>query len=186
MTGGKKGKERDYDKENEADDSQGPGTGLNHDLEDKQLYKEIGLRIQTVRRHLNYLQKDFAETLNISNASLSEIEAGHARPRFELIYNIIKVHHVDIMYLLYGEGEMFMEGAEPWEGKFDIEFTSEYRAFFRDLFYYFNHSQVVRSAVINYFRLYIIEKKDLIEKDIRKAEEEKRNPKDTLPFPGKK
>jgi DNA-binding XRE family transcriptional regulator len=186
MTGSKKGKERDDDKEYEAEDSQGPETDLNHDLEDKQLYKEIGLRIQTVRRHLNYLQKDFAETLNISNASLSEIEAGHARPRFELIYNIIKVHHVNIMYLLYGEGEMFMEGAEPWEGKFDIEFTSEYRSFFRDLFFYFNHSQVVRSAVINYFRSYIIEKKDLIEKDIRKAEEEKRNPEDILPFPGKK
>jgi hypothetical protein len=28
-----------------------------------------------------------------------------ARPRFQMIYNIIKVHRVNIMYLLFGEVE---------------------------------------------------------------------------------
>ena len=143
------------------------------EIDEEKLLKEIGLRIQEIRRRLNYNQKEFAVNLGISNASLSEMEAGNARPRFELIYNIIKLHHVNIHYLLYGEGDMFQ--AESWEselaGSDGFTMTSEYRAFFKELFEYFKKSQIVRTAVMNHFRTYLLDNDQRIEKDIRKTTE---------------
>ena len=157
---------QDYKNENHQTGYEIPGPG------DKQLYREIGLRIQAIRKRLDYKQKDFAVTLGISNASLSAIEAGNAMPRFELIYNIIKVHHVDIHYLFFGEGEMFMIDRDPLAEKFEIEFTAEYRAFFRELIFYFNKSQLVRSGILNIFRQYMIDKRDAVLKDIRIPEKD--------------
>jgi transcriptional regulator with XRE-family HTH domain len=177
MTGSKKakGKEqvpvppgpvRDYKNETNQTGYEIPGPG------EKQLYSEIGLRVQAIRKQLDYKQKDFAVTLGISNASLSSIEAGNAMPRFELIYNIIKVHHVNIRYVLFGEGEMFMIDSDPLAEKFEIEFTAEYRAFFRELIFYFNKSQLARSGVLNKVRQYIIDNKETILKEIRISEAE--------------
>jgi transcriptional regulator with XRE-family HTH domain len=149
------------------------------ELDEEKLLKDIGLRIQAIRRRLNYNQKEFASNLGISNASLSEMEAGNARPRFELIYNIIKLHHVNIHYLLYGEGDMFQ--AESWEselaGSEGFTMSSEYRSFFKELFFNFKQSQLVRTAVINHFREYVLDKDQLIEKDIRKTTEKTRDKK---------
>jgi DNA-binding XRE family transcriptional regulator len=129
--------------------------------------KEIGFRLQLVRKKLNLLQKDFAKTLDISNASLSEMEAGNAKPRFELIYNITKKFKVNINYLLHGEGEVFM--SDEISRQSGLEIKSEYQPFFKDFLYYFNQSPLVRTAMMNYFRTYILEKETLIEKDIRKT-----------------
>ena len=130
--------------------------------------KEIGFRLQLVRKKLNLLQKDFAKTLDISNASLSEMEAGNAKPRFELIYNITKKFKVNINYLLHGEGEIFL--ADEISRQSGLEIKSEFQPFFKDFLYYFNQSPLVRTAMMNYFRTYILEKENLIEKDIRKTQ----------------
>jgi transcriptional regulator with XRE-family HTH domain len=129
--------------------------------------KEIGFRLQLVRKKLNLLQKDFAKELDISNASLSEMEAGNAKPRFELIYNITKKFKVNINYLLHGEGEIFM--SDEISRQSGLEIKSEYQPFFKDFLYYFSQSPLVRTAMMNYFRTYILEKETLIEKDIRKT-----------------
>jgi transcriptional regulator with XRE-family HTH domain len=138
---------------------------------EEKLLKETGLRLQEIRKRLNYNQKEFAENLGISNASLSEMEAGNARPRFELIYNIIKLHRVNIHYLLYGEGEIFQ--AESWEselsGSGGFTMTAEYRSFFKELFENFRQSQLVRTAVMNHFREYLVDNDQRIEKEIRTA-----------------
>ncbi|UCH95404.1 MAG: helix-turn-helix transcriptional regulator [Candidatus Aminicenantes bacterium] len=129
--------------------------------------KEIGLRLQLIRKRLNLLQKEFAKMLDISNASLSEMEAGNAKPRFELIYNITRKFKVNVNYLLHGEGEIFMSDEISRQSGLDIR--SEYLPFFKDFLYYFNQSPLVRTAMMNYFRTYILEKENLIEKDIRKT-----------------
>jgi transcriptional regulator with XRE-family HTH domain len=134
------------------------------------LCKEIGLRIQMVRKKLNLLQKDFASTLNISNASLSEMEAGHAKPRFELLYNITKRYNVNLNYLLHGEGEIFMPNELSRQSI--IEISPGHQDFFKEFFYYFNCSHLVRTAMMNYFRTYILEKESLIKKDIIKTQQE--------------
>ena len=129
--------------------------------------KDIGIRLQLIRKKLNLLQKDFAKSLDISNASLSEMEAGNAKPRFELIYNITSKYKVNINYLLHGEGEIFM--SDEISRQSGLEILPEYHLFFKDFLYYFNQSPLVRTAMMNYFRTYILEKETLIEKDIRKT-----------------
>ncbi len=129
--------------------------------------KEIGIRLQVIRKKLNLLQKDFARTLDISNASLSEMEAGNAKPRFELIYNMTRKFKVNINYLLHGEGEIFMSDEINRQSGLDI--NPEFQNFFKDFLGYFNQSPLVRTAMMNYFRTYILEKENLIEKDIRKT-----------------
>ena len=129
--------------------------------------QDIGLRLQAIRKKLNLLQKDFAKELDISNASLSEMEAGNAKPRFELIYNITSKFKVSVNYLLHGEGEMFL--SDEISRQSGIEIKPEYQLFFKDFLYYFNQSPLVRTAMMNYFRTYILEKETLIEKDIRKS-----------------
>ena len=47
--------------------------------------------------------------------------------------------------------------------------TSEYRAFFKELFFNFKHSQLVRTAVMNHFREYVLDNDQRIEKDIRQT-----------------
>jgi transcriptional regulator with XRE-family HTH domain len=149
------------------------------EADEEKLLKDIGLRIQAIRRRLNYNQKEFASNLGISNASLSEMEAGNARPRFELIYNIIKLHHVNIHYLLYGEGDMFQ--AESWEselsGSESFTMTAEYRSFFKELFFKFKTSQLVRTSVMNHFREYVLDNDQRIEKDIRQSTEKSKEKK---------
>lgn len=134
------------------------------------LWKEIGLRLQLVRKSLNLLQKDFARTLNISNASLSEMEAGNAKPRFELLYNITKIYNVNLNFLLHGEGEIFITNEILWQSVFEI--SPSHRDFFKEFFHYFNCSYLVRTAMMNYFRNYILEKETLIKKDIIKTQNE--------------
>jgi len=140
--------------------------------------KEIGFRLQLVRKKLNLLQKDFARALDISNASLSEMEAGNAKPRFELIYNITKKFKVNINYLLHGEGEIFM--SDELSRQSVLEIKPEYQPFFKEFLYYFSQSPLVRTAMMNYFRTYILEKETLIEKDIRQTkasqEQEQKKP----------
>ncbi len=134
------------------------------------LWKEIGLRVQSVRKKLNLMQKDFARALDISNASLSEIEAGHAKPRFEMLYNITKKYKVNVNFLLHGEGEIFMP--EEISRQTGIRIQPGHRGFFKEFLYYFNCSHLVRTAMMNYFRTYLLEKEKLIQKDILKSQEE--------------
>jgi hypothetical protein len=51
-----------------------------------------------------------------------------------------------------------------------IEITPGNRDFFKDFFHYFNCSHLVRTAMMNYFRAYLLEKEKLIKKDIIKTQ----------------
>jgi transcriptional regulator with XRE-family HTH domain len=130
----------------------------------QRLWKEIGSRILGVRKKLNLLQKDFAKAMEISNASLSEIESGHAKPRFELIFNITKKFEININYLLHGEGEILMP--DEIERQSGMAIHPAHRDFFGEFLYYYNGSPLVRTAMMNYFRTYILEKEKLIKKDM--------------------
>jgi hypothetical protein len=65
--------------------------------------------------------------------------------------------------------------AYSWEselaGSDGFTMTSEYRAFFKELFEYFKKSQIVRTAVMNHFRTYLLDNDQRIEKDTRKTTE---------------
>lgn len=140
------------------------------------ILKEIGQRVKEVRRYLNLRQNNFAQALDISNANLCEIEAGAAKPRFEFLYNISLKFNVNLLYLLHGQGEMFIKSPEEGitdeiKDEFDeaIKFLKklpthrkELTALLRD----FNDSQMLRYAVISYYLTYKSQNWELIKRDI--------------------
>jgi transcriptional regulator with XRE-family HTH domain len=133
---------------------------------------DIGKRIQEIRQRLTMLQKDFAHQMGISSASLSEIEKGKAKPRFELFYYLTAQFNVNIYYILHGKGGMFLdENArivdEPGSGGEDVERINEYREFLETFLNYFRKSSIFRYAVMTYFTAYLLENEYLIEKNLK-------------------
>ena len=137
--------------------------------------KLIGERLQEIRNKLNFLQKDFAEELEISSSSLCDIEGGKIKPRFELIYNLPKKFKVNILYLLYGTGDMFMHEEDEIFRQSGV--LEKHKEWFKEFISYFEDSPMVRYALMSYFFSYINEHDKLIKIDIdkNKAKKEVKN-----------
>ncbi len=133
--------------------------------------KAIGKRLQDIRKSLGLLQKDFAKELGISSSSFCDIEAGNLKPRFELIYSITKKFKVNILYLLHGEGDMFMHEEEKMFSRSEV--LDKYRDWFKDFIYYFENSPMVRYAVMSFYFSYLNENEKLIKTDLDKHKAKK-------------
>lgn len=72
-----------------------------------------GARIKHVRRHLGMSQKHFAQQLNLSQSTLSQIENDHYRPSYESLLLLATALRVDCNWLLLGEGAPYGERASP-------------------------------------------------------------------------
>lgn len=130
--------------------------------------KEIGERLVAIRKELHMLQKDFAKELEISGGSLSEIEAGNAKPRYEMIYNLTKKFNVNIYYLLHGKGEMFIpEDIESYIGA--KKYGPDTEQWLKNFLFYFNESEMLRYAMMSHFSRFFLENKDVIELSLNKS-----------------
>ncbi len=69
---------------------------------------EFGKRIKQVLKHLKLTQKESAARLGISIASLSEIENDKYKPGHDFFYNMVKEFKVNLYYLYFGKGDMFI------------------------------------------------------------------------------
>ncbi|MCP5108264.1 MAG: helix-turn-helix transcriptional regulator [bacterium] len=130
------------------------------------LYKAVGERLKEIRKNLGFLQKEFAEELDISTSAISDIEAGKIKPRFDLIFNITKKFNVNVNYLLHGKGDMFMPREDTPAALANK--VTEYAHWLKEFLYYFNESEMVRYAMMSYFSKYKTENDLTIEKEIRK------------------
>ncbi|MGD2093091.1 MAG: helix-turn-helix transcriptional regulator [Candidatus Aminicenantes bacterium] len=128
--------------------------------------KSIGQRLQNIRKAIHINQKDFAREMEISGASLSEIEAGSAKPRIEVYYNLTRKYNVNIDYLFHGKGEMFRSPDQG--GTAGIDREDEFREFLETFLDYFEKSRLVRYSVMTHFTTFLEEKETLIEKNIKK------------------
>jgi transcriptional regulator with XRE-family HTH domain len=71
-------------------------------------------RLKAIRHALDLSQKEFAGHIKISAPSYSEIETGKYKPKFDVIQKIGKAFNVNLYYLVYGEGEMFIDPSHPF------------------------------------------------------------------------
>lgn len=127
--------------------------------------------MKLIRKTLGLRQKDLSSMLNISTASLSDIESGKNFPRHDVIYNLSMKYNANIYYLLHGEGEMFQTDAVKRaieSGVYGI-----HTEFLKEFYRYFNDSSLVRYEMMCYFRELLLGKDKLIEKDILLYEKEK-------------
>jgi transcriptional regulator with XRE-family HTH domain len=67
----------------------------------------INERIKEIRHTLKKSQREFAQSVYISNGYLSEIETGHKEVKARLIQLIANAFSVNTHWLMSGEGRMF-------------------------------------------------------------------------------
>ncbi len=133
--------------------------------------EEIGLRLKWVRKNLSMLQKELAKHLNVSPATLSEIEAGNVRPGFDVLFYLTEKYAVNPYYLITGKGTMFITGEN--NDPVPLSTNSEYNKFLQEFFHYFHDSRVVRSSMMVAFRTYLLGNAEIIKKDMEEVKKER-------------
>jgi transcriptional regulator with XRE-family HTH domain len=126
---------------------------------------DIAFRLKLIREKLGLKQKDFAEKLNVSGPTLSDLEKGKYKPRYELFYHISKEYNVNLNYLLFGEGEMFVSPAGEIAGR--IEKLAEENGEVKKFLWFFDRSKIFRFRILSYFNAILIDEKESIEKEIK-------------------
>ena len=63
----------------------------------------VGERIKSIRRHHNLTQIEFAQSLEISQGTLSEIESGKAKPSFDVLVRLADKYMVDMNWLIMNQ-----------------------------------------------------------------------------------
>jgi len=129
----------------------------------------VSERIREIRATLNLSQKELASRLKISGSSLSDVENGKYPPNFELIRGMVDEFKVNIYYLLFGEGEMFIE---PGKDQFrQLEVLANRNEGIRKFLYYFEKSAIFRYIIMGNAEEVLIENFQRIDKEIKAKNE---------------
>lgn len=66
-----------------------------------------GERVRTIRKHFGLTLEKFGQKLGVSKSAVSNIENGSRNLTDQMIKSICREYHINLDYLLYGDGEMF-------------------------------------------------------------------------------
>jgi len=125
----------------------------------------VSERIKEIRAALNLTQKELSSRLKVSNSTLSDVEKDKYNPNFELIRGLVDVFKVNIYYLLFGEGEMFIE---PGKDQFrQLEGLANRNEGIRKFLYYFEHSAIFRYIIMSNAEEVLIANFQRIDKEIK-------------------
>jgi len=67
----------------------------------------MGERLKEIRKAVDYLQKDMAETLEVSQSAYTLMENGKQGISLDVIERLYKKFSVRLEYIFFGSGEMF-------------------------------------------------------------------------------
>lgn len=70
------------------------------ELTEKEFYDKIGVKIKALRERADHKQEDFSKLLDLSRASIVNIEKGRQTPSFYLIWKLSKIFNIKIEYFL--------------------------------------------------------------------------------------
>jgi transcriptional regulator with XRE-family HTH domain len=129
---------------------------------------QIGNRIKQTRKALNLKQKDFAQELNISVSSLSEIETGKYKAGVEFLSSLSKKFNVNLYFVLFGEGDMFISptaSSYTRASKFAVNLDDV-----RDFLYHFERSSILQYFILNQYKTRMMKEGDLILREIEALE----------------
>ena len=123
----------------------------------------FGSRLRKIRQHFSLKQKEFAAVLGISSPALSEIENGKYKPGHDFLYHIVKSYKVNLYYLLFGEGEMFLEPLSIGGG---LSRYSGSNPEMKRFIWYFERSPILQHFILGQFRRYMMDEKETIDRDV--------------------
>jgi transcriptional regulator with XRE-family HTH domain len=121
-------------------------------------------RLKKIREALNFNQREFSSQLDISEASYSEFENGKHKPRYGFLYKIAKEFHVNLYYLLFGEGEMFIDRTGTPAN--EIEDFAVNREDFKEFMWYFRRSRILQYLMLGHYRTIMQTNRESIEKEV--------------------
>ena len=132
--------------------------------------KETGKRIREIRKSLHLNQEAFSNSLHISSTSISEIERGKFYPNIELLGHLAKIYNVNLYYVIFNVGEMFLDPAAS------IYHSNKKYAVnpddIRKFLYYFERSPLFQYEIMSIFKTALLRNKELFEEEIE-AEQSK-------------
>ncbi len=127
---------------------------------------ELGQRVRKIRRELGFSQQNFAKKLNISGSFLSEIEAGKVKPSYDFIMSISKECRVNLYFLLYGKGNVFLDPFDDSVG--NSEDPKGHIENLKHVLWYIERSPMLMYAVMSFATRFIYENKSSIDSEIER------------------
>lgn len=135
---------------------------------------QFGQRVKEIRRLLGISQKDFAASIDMSPSFLSEVESGKSKAGYDFLYNISKIHHINLHYLLHGTGEPQKISYVAFNGG-KKEF-GEYSEKVYEMLAHMKKSELLKLAVLEFYIKFMLENEGYIKKEIDRASKEARTP----------
>ncbi len=145
-----------------------PGDKMNENS--NKLKNTIGSRLQSIRKKLHLNQEQLANHLDVSNGTISAIEKGNLFPSFKVIYYLAKKYNVNLLFLLFGNGDMFEQDLVKQSLKKD--FPEEQVLFLENFIQDFNRSEIFRHSIIAYCKKFRLKYAKLMHQE-RKMDEKK-------------
>lgn len=90
-------------------------------------YKEmpIGERVRAIRKEKKLSQEAFGERLGITGSGVSNLESGRRGMTDQMLKSICREFNVEYMFLVDGEGEMFIDDDDDTLAAIDRIMTGE-------------------------------------------------------------
>lgn len=123
-------------------------------------------RLKAIRKAITMNQRDLAKKLEISCTSISEMEKGKYKPNFDFMYKLVKEYRVNLNYLMFGEGEMFM-GEKPVSNNGGYAANSEDVKW---LFHHFERSPLVQYYLLSTYTTFYHKEKEIIDLQLEEYE----------------
>jgi DNA-binding XRE family transcriptional regulator len=131
--------------------------------------KTIADRVKYIRKTLKLTQKDLSQKIDVSITCICEVEQGKYKPNCDFLENISRELNVNLYWLLFRQGEMFLDPAILLDGQCSNYYvkTGEVRNFL----WYYQRSAIVQHSTMAHFYTLMIQQKQNIEEEIREYED---------------
>lgn len=134
------------------------------------LTRDIGKRLQELRRILGLQQNEMAHAVGLNPGYLSEIENGHKNnPGIITFYKIASHYKVSLDYLVYGIGDMFLPDKEADEKRRQDIF--KYIEDIEDVTWLMRNSRFLKNALLAYTVKMMHENESIIKTEIMRQRE---------------
>lgn len=118
--------------------------------------KDIGARLKSARKALNYTQKEMGRMCGVPSSTISEMESGVKKPHPAYLYLLSNEFNVNIHWILTGKGALFMP---YFEFKWDFGQDSQR---IMEMIYLMEQSPSVRYEMLAHFIKFLDSNKDMI------------------------
>jgi transcriptional regulator with XRE-family HTH domain len=131
--------------------------------------KAIPGRVKSIRKTLKLTQDELSQKINVSTTYICQVEKGKYKPNCYFLENISRELNVNLYWLLFGQGEMFLDPAillALQSSNYSVK-TEEVRNFL----WYYQRSAIVQHSTMAHFYTLLIQQKQNIDKEIREYED---------------